>query len=78
MRYILSLIVGSVLLSGCITKNYYCQCGAGCQCSQADNVSPSPCNKDGDGPVVSPDKIDNSSQDDKAPQMHNEKPWYIL
>ena len=59
-----------VLLGGCITKNYYCKCGEGCKCAEAQVV------QSGE-PIVSPDKIDNTKQEDGAPQYPNIKPWYI-
>ena len=71
MRYILSLVIGCVLFSGCITKNYYCHCGTGCSCCQ--DTSP----QGNNGPVVSPEKINASSDDENAPQMHKDKPWYV-
>lgn len=60
-----------VLCGGCITKNYNCCCGDACKCAakeQAVKVSE---------PIVSPDKIDGTIQDDGAPQYPNVTPWYI-
>lgn len=59
-----------VLFGGCITKNYYCKCGEGCKCAEAPVIQ-------SDEPIVSPDKIDNTKQEDGAPQYPNIKPWYI-
>lgn len=66
--FILSLLL--VLFGGCITKNYYCKCGEDCKCAEAQVV------QSGE-PIVSPDKIDNTKQEDGAPQYPNIKPWYI-
>ena len=71
MRYFLSLIVGCLLLSGCITNNYYCNCGTDSPCQQKTSL------KDDSGPVVSPQKINDSIEDENAPQMHKDKPWYV-
>lgn len=62
-------ILLTFLLGGCITNNYVCTCGEGCKCYSTPSV------KDGD-PIVSPDKIDNTNQEDNAPQYPNIKPWY--
>ena len=70
-KYILSFIIGSILAAGCITNHYYCNCGTDCQCQQGNSL------KDDSGPVVSPEKINTSSEDGNAPQMHKDKPWYI-
>lgn len=71
MRNILIVIIGCVLFSGCITNNYYCNCGTDCHCSADATL------KGDDKPVVSPENINDSSEDANAPQMHKDKPWYI-
>ena len=63
-------LISSVLMGGCITTNYYCKCGEGCKCAEAPVV------QSGE-PIVSPDKIDNTKQEDGTPQYPNIKPWYI-
>ena len=71
MKKILAIyILASILFAGCITKNYYCKCGEGCKCADAQVI------KSGE-PIVSPDRIDSIKQDDGAPQYPNITPWYL-
>ena len=68
-RMILIAVGVAALCGGCITNNYNCTCDDCCKGSQVKPV------ESGD-PIVSPDKIDNTKQEDGAPQYPNVKPWY--
>lgn len=70
LRYSILAVVMSILLGGCITKNYYCKCGESCKCADAPAV------QSGE-PIVSPDSIDGTKQENGAPHYPNIKPWYI-
>ena len=64
-------LVGFVFCGGCITNNYTCTCEENCKCKAKETIK-------ANDPIVSPDKIDNTKQDDGAPHYPNIKPWYIL
>ena len=75
-KILFALTFGIALLSGCITKNYYCNCAENCKCKYLQEQKAQA--SDDNGNVVSPDRINDSTQDSNAPQMHKDKPWYML
>ena len=69
-RVLISVIIASSLIGGCITNNYYCKCRDKCNCTPSESVIQQ-CE-----PIVAPDTIDDTKQEDGAPQYPNIKPWY--